>query len=268
MMRRAAVSVVPGPEASREILEAPCVAPPSDAPYPYRDYVAARDALLAAIRRGPFYGIVTGASGTGKSSLPREIAPVLDRHRHQVVYLSSSGASVLGTVNHLARLLRVSPRRSSLETALVVAETLKSHAAHFILWIDEAERVAPQTLGELRLLAETDLVAPQLMSVVLSGLPDLRAVLDTPGLFPLKRRISVRCVLEGLRRDELDPFLAHRHGAATARLVPTEVRDDLFERARGTPALIHKVVSEALDRAGADRLGEAHILEALDANGL
>lgn len=270
MNRRSAAVTAPGPQPAQGILvgEPPVEAPPCEAPYPYRDYVAAREALLAALRRGPFYGTVTGASGTGKSSLPREIAPLLDRHRHQIVYFSSSVASVLGTVNYLARQLRVSPRRSSLETSLVVAEALKAHGAHFILWVDEAERVSPQTLGELRLLAETDLDARQLLSVVLSGLPDLRTLLDTPGLFPLKRRISVRCVLEGLRRDELDAFLAHRHGTAAARRVPLEVRDELFERTRGTPALIYKVVCEALERAGSGLLGELHILGALDDNGL
>lgn len=269
MKRRTAVRA-PAPQAREEILvaEAPVEAPPCEAPYPYRDYVAAREALLAALRRGPFYGLVTGTSGTGKSSLPREISPTLDRHRHQIVYFSSSVASVLGTVNYLARQLRVSPKRSSLETSLIVAEALKAHGTHFILWVDEAERVSPQMLGELRLLAETDLAASQLFSVVLSGLPDLRALLDTPGLFPLKRRITVRCVLEGLRRDELDGFLVHRHGAGGARRVPQEVRDELFERTRGTPALIYKVVCEALDRVGSGPLTEVHILEALDANGL
>ncbi|MFC1707791.1 hypothetical protein ACFL59_13425, partial [Planctomycetota bacterium] len=60
--------------------------PPSDAPFPYHDYEQARRLLLAAVQRGPFYGLVTGASGTGKTSLKDDVRSGLDPHRHQLLY--------------------------------------------------------------------------------------------------------------------------------------------------------------------------------------
>jgi type II secretory pathway predicted ATPase ExeA len=219
---------------------------PNPSPFPYRDYVEAQTALRRALRERPFYALLAGASGMGKTSLLRDIAQSLDRHRHHVVYVSSSKASLVGIVRFLAQSLHVSPRRTYLETVQVLTEAIQAQTAHLLLWVDEAHEVDTTTLQEVRMVAEADLGAEQILSVVLSGLPSLIAHLDAPQLFPLKRRIALRLKLEGLRREELDPFLEHRFGSSQAQRVPDAVRDELFERTQAAPALIDSVVRQAL----------------------
>jgi general secretion pathway protein A len=213
---------------------------------------------------GHVYAAVWGASGTGKSSLARAIASQLDASRAQIVYVSSSSASTFGLVNGLARTLRVPPMRSSLETSQLVTAALRGAPFRTVLWMDEADQVSPDILREIRLLAEADISSQQVLSVVLSGLPELRAILDTPALFPLKRRITLRYALSGLSRDELVPFLAHRFGAAAPRRFTRELADDLFERTEAIPALLDKVVRHALSRAGDAPITEENLLEAYD----
>jgi type II secretory pathway predicted ATPase ExeA len=217
-------------------------------PFPYADFVEARNALQQALRGHRFYGLVTGASGMGKTSLLREVTADLDRHRHHLVYISSSKASLLGVLRCLAQTLHVGPRRSYLETVRILAEAIRAQTTQLLLWIDEAHEVEASTLQEVRMLAESDLGSEPLLSAVFSGLPPLVARLDAPGLFPLKRRIALRCQLAGLRREELDPFLEHRFGTEEAARVPEAVRADLFERTRATPALIDQIVRLALSR--------------------
>jgi type II secretory pathway predicted ATPase ExeA len=231
---------------SEPAVAAATAADPSPSPFPYEDYVAARTALLRALRDRPFYALVAGASGMGKTSLLRDVAHSLDRHRHHVVYVSSSRASLVGIVRFLAQSLHVSPRRTYLETVQVLTEAIQAQTAHLLLWVDEAHEVDAATLQEVRMVAEADLGAEQILSVVLSGLPSLITQLDAPLLFPLKRRIALRLRLDGLRRDELDPFLVHRFGASQAQRVPVPIRDELFERTQAAPALIDSVVRQAL----------------------
>lgn len=240
----------------------------STAPFPYRDYVAARAKLEAAIRKGLFYGRITGPSGTGKTSLMRELLRGLDRHRHHLVYLGASSASLLGVVRYFAETFHVMPKRSSLETSLVVTKAIREQPAHVVVWIDEAHRLPAQTLAELYTLAEFDSDVPQVFSVIFSGPPELCHVLDDRRLFALKRRITISCALAGLGRDELAPFLLHRFGSQQAARIPSMIHDELFERTQGAPALLVSLVCSALERAGSAELTEDIVREVLDAQGI
>ena len=144
----------------------------------------------------------------------------------------------------------------------VVTEALRALPTHAIVWIDEADRLPFDTLTEIRTLAECDDSVSQTFSVVLSGAPELVAMLDDQRLFALKRRISIPLTLTGLARDELDSFLAHRFGSLEAARVSPAIMDNLFERAQGAPALIHAVTRAALDRAQPHKIDEAHLREA------
>lgn len=239
---------------------------PNPAPFPYRDWAIAKDELEAALRRGTCYGLVTGASGTGKTSLGHALTAALDELRSQLLYLSASRVSLLSVVRYVAQVLRVPPRRSSVETTKALVDVIKDRTLRPVLWIDEADRLPVATLTELRSLIEFDPAPQPLLSLILSGPPELKAQLEAPELFPLKRRLVVRVALDGLRRDELDAFLAHRFGEAAQR-VPPSLKDELFERTRGAPALVDRVVAYALART-TKTLGDAELREALDVIGL
>lgn len=241
---------------------------PQSTSFPYRDYVASRKRLEAAIRGGPFYAVVTGPSGMGKTSLMRDLWASLDRHRHHLVYVSTSKASLLGLSRFFAQVCHVTPKRSALETTRVLADALKSQPMAQLVWIDEADRLPTQTLADIRVLAECDLEVPQMLSIIFSGLPDLVPLLASPALFPLKRRIGLRLHLQGLGRDELDAFLVHRFGNKDQRRLPAALRDELFERTQAAPALLDKVVRLALDLAPNDIVSDDHLREAFDAAGL
>src|SRR5262245_61107499 len=168
-MRRSTASQTQAPTLNDDPAPAPSIAP-----FPYRDFVAAKADLLAALKRGPFYGLVLGTSGTGKTSLARDISSALDRHQHQLLYLSSPRVSLLSIVRYFAQVLRVTPRRSSLETIKVIADTVQAQPTQLVAWIDEAASIPVDTLSELRSLAEFNHEVPQIFSIVLSGPPELR----------------------------------------------------------------------------------------------
>ncbi len=250
----------------RKRTAAPAPKEPQPGPFPYADYVEALAEFQAARDTGPFYGVLSGASGMGKSSLLHALAGNADGHRFQTIYLSSSRANVTNVVRFLAYSLRVAPCRSHLETVQAFANALRSQPAHLVVHVDEADRVDPEALQELRVLAECDASGKQLFSVVLSGLPDVLSLLDSPALFPLKRRLSVRARLCGLRRKELGAFLEHRLGADAER-VPASVFDELFERTQGAPGLIATALRMPLARTKG-RLSADQVRAGLDPLGL
>lgn len=268
MKRRAAPSTPTVTEAQAPLSPSPKPSSPAlTTPFPYEDYVLTRSSFLTALRGPRFYATLTGASGMGKTSLLRELSTALEPHRYGIVYLSSSRLSVIGVANFLAQMLHISPRRSYLETIHVVTEAIATQSNHLLLWFDEADQVDAPLLQEVRMLAESELATEQLFSVVLSGLPPLLAKLDSPALFPLKRRISMRLSLAGLRQHELDAFLVHRLGSAQAERICAAARKELFERTQATPALITSVARHALAQARGDIDLEV-VRAALDTAGL
>jgi type II secretory pathway predicted ATPase ExeA len=250
---------------SRKIIET--MQKPNLKPFPYADYAEAKKMLKSALDGPCFYGMLTGASGTGKTLLLRDITESLDRHRYHVVYLSSSKISLFSIVRFLATRLRVGARCSHLETLDVLAQTIYEQAAHTVLWLDEADQLNLETLQEIRSLAEHRLAQEQLLTVLFAGLPELSKKLEVPSLFPLKRRISCRCTLTGLRRAELDAFLEHRFGFQEAQRLASSVRDELFERTLAAPALIDQVVRHAFAKIKSE-LNQEAIRAILDSHGL
>src|SRR5690606_38623230 len=111
---------------SKRSTSSPPTLEPCSAPFPYVDYVRARQTLLDRLAGPPFYALLLGASGMGKSALLREVVGGLDRHRHHPIYLSSTRASMTNILRFLARMLRVPARRSSLETIDELAKAVRA----------------------------------------------------------------------------------------------------------------------------------------------
>ena len=239
-------------------------------PFPYQDFQQALGTLKAALVRAPAYALVLGESGSGKTTLLRTVANQLDsasplgRGRFHSLYLAHGQPSPSGLVRLLAETFHLPLRRTRAETSRLLVQTLRNLPTRLLLSIDEAQALSDDTLQEIRLLAEAELDAAPLFSVVLSGLRELQARLLAPQLFPLWRRMRPRVWLTGLRREELVPFLVHRLGKEPpARFEPAAL-DALFEQARGLPALIHDGAEDCLQASPKGAISAAHVADALD----
>ena len=241
---------------------------PCQDPFPYADYVQALDAVHHLFAGPCAYLAILGASGMGKTSLARELSSKLDGSRNTLLYLSSSRISAMGVVRCVAHKLHIWPKRNYLETVQLVSAALSRAPGQVMLWIDEADQADADTLQEVRMIAESELKDTPLLSVVLSGLPALAANLDSSALFPLKRRISRHFLLAGLKRDELTPFLRHRFGADAEQRIPKSFCDELFERTQAAPAVIDKIITQALAKKCPGPIDKELCHAILDSNGL
>lgn len=218
---------------------------PLGIPFRYSDYKKAQDALCRSLKTSG-YALLLGESGTGKTTLLRDLETNLDKSRYSVLYLCHGRPSPSALARVLAEALHLPLRRTRAEMSRLLMHHLSTLPTRLLLWIDETQLISADTLHEIRLLAEANLQGPPLFSVLLSALPELKERLLAPDLFPLWRRISVYATLAGLRREEVEPFLDHVLSERERKAFAPEALTVLFEHSRGIPAVLKKYAALCL----------------------
>ena len=134
-----------------------------------------------------------------------------------------------------------------------------------VLVVDEAHKLTPELLEEIRLLGNFECPDEKLLQVVLSGQSELDDLLNRPDLWQFRQRLSVRLSLQPLAEDEVGHYIAHRWRVAGGQDAPPfspETISRLAKRTKGIPRLINSICDTALVLAFADSatsVSAAHI---------
>ena len=118
-----------------------------------------------------------------------------------------------------------------------------------VVCLDEAQAMPVESLEALRLLTNLETEKRKLMQVVLFGQPELDQKLRQQSVRQLKQRITFDYRLGGLRRDEVDHYLAHRlkiAGHGSGQLFSKGAVRALHRVSGGTPRLINILAHKAL----------------------
>jgi len=196
---------------------------------------------------------VTGEVGTGKTTtlrsaikgFAREIASVyifnpfitvsefFEQFADGLVLGLPKGASKPDLLGALGKLLAIRHSKG-LRTVLIV---------------DEAHGLPMSVLEEIRLLANFETNSEKLLQIILCGQPELRDILNSPGLRQLKQRISLRCSLKPLASSEVDKYIRFRlkvAGAEQVNLFEPDAVDLTARVSLGIPRVINNICDNAL----------------------
>jgi type II secretory pathway predicted ATPase ExeA len=235
----------------------------TDPRFLYRSAEHARtfDDLLLAIRRREGLIVLTGDIGTGKTTLCKAVLEKLDRK----TFSTFVPDPFITREDLLKRLLidfgvmSVDDLRggkmqgaTSSDLSYPLCEFLKSLVplqAFAVLIIDETQNMSLPLLEEIRILS--DLEAPEkLLQVVLVGQLELREKLKLPEMRQLDQRVSARCSLQGLTRDAVAGYIAHRlsvAGASEDRVCfAPDALDSVCRVSGGVPRVINLICDRAL----------------------
>src|SRR5215510_1175272 len=184
-------------------------------------HAEALDDLLAAIRRREGLIVVTGEMGTGKTTLCRAALYQLDRKTFTTFvpdpFLSREDLLRMllvdfgeVTVNDLRQGRLTGASRPDLSYQLYEFLTsLESVDAFAVLVIDNAQHLASPLLDEIRALSELE-AGRRLLQIVLVGQPDLETHLKQYHMRHIEQRVTTRCELKPLTREDVSGYVAHR----------------------------------------------------------
>ncbi len=191
--------------------------------YHSRSHTHALEQVTSALRRREGLVVVTGAIGTGKTMLCRsmlesfesrtflsvildpglEVEDLLRQVLTDFGIISGIDAPAAGPMSEVTRHQFV----STLQQFLASLIPLQAHA---VIMVDEAQRLNPRVLEEIRLLSNFETDEAKLLQIVLVGQPDLDAVLRQPEMAQLNQRVARRCELQPLSESEVGDYIERR----------------------------------------------------------
>ena len=221
------------------------------------------DALAAGIRRREGILVLTGQVGTGKTTLCRAVLQSLDRKTF-AAYVSDpllSREDLLKTLlvdfgvvsaEEVRRgALRGTSRADLCYPLYDFLESLVALKAFAVVMIDEAQKLTTELLEEVRILSDLER-GQKLLEVFLIGQPELDIRLADEAMRPLAQRVTLRCELPPLTRDELGLYIAHRLAVAgnDGRVRFTDAAiEEVHAVSGGIPRLVNIVCDRALTDA-------------------
>jgi general secretion pathway protein A len=224
-------------------------------------HTAALDELLSGIRRRESLSMLSGDIGTGKTTLCRRVLKSLDRQtfsafvadpfssREDLLKVVLVDFGVVSAGDLATGRLREASRTELSYLLYEFLSTLSPLQAFAVVFIDEAQNLSLPLLEEIRILSDSDGRERQLQ-VVLVGQPELRDKLRLPEMRQVSQRVSVRCTLSRLDRDDVEGYIAcrlHAAGGSPERVrFSREAIDTVFAASGGVPRMINRLCDRAL----------------------
>jgi general secretion pathway protein A len=134
---------------------------------------------------------------------------------------------------------------------------------------DEAQHLSSEFLEQIRVLSNLETDREKLIQIILVGQPELLTLIRTPQMAQLDQRVSVRCTLTHLSREETGRYIDHRLNVAGARgrvRFHADAVRVLHVATGGVPRLVNLAADRALLAAYSEQsraVTEAHVRQAL-----
>ena len=208
--------------------------------------------LTYAVRERIGFTVITGEVGTGKTTLVHALLSQQNDHT-KTAYLFNPNLNTLDFLEYICEDLGLKIHRRS--KGRYVAQLYQSLLDFYsqdikvVLIIDEAHRLRPDLLEEIRLLTNLETPKGKLLQVILIGQPELDSILDRHEFRQLKQRISLRYHLRPLTQRETQEYIQNRlekAGLVSPRIFSPKALDLIYHYTQGLPRLINIVCENAL----------------------
>ncbi len=190
-------------------------------------------------------GVITGDPGAGKSVVLEHVLSELQEDialaRIQQTQLTAS--EFLFAVCLKLGLSPDSSNKANLTEALYRFCRKTHFSGRFVLLVvDEAQRLKPQVLEEIRMLANMEKNGRKLMHVVLSGQSELNLLLSPQHKDALSQQVRLSCHIEPLTPEEVSRYIEYRlwiAGGEHTVEFPAELLPLIMRFTGGIPRLIN-----------------------------
>ncbi len=214
-----------------------------------------------AIKRREGFIVLTGDIGTGKTTICRAVIEQFDASTFTALILNpflSVEELLREVLMEFGVVSREGARAARFSTAskhelvhtlydfLLSLVPLRGSA---VIIIDEAQHLSNQVLEEIRILSNLETNEQKLLQIVLVGQLNMLDALASADMRQLDSRISMRCRLKPLSREEVEAYVAHRlwvaRGSSAVTFEPKAL-EQVHRLSGGVPRLINLLCDRGL----------------------
>ena len=236
----------------------------------HRTYDEAMAYLKYSISEGEGFVAITGAPGTGKTTLIETLLTDIDDSLIKVATLTNTALDTRVLVErvldaygmHPGSLANVNP----LALLIQFLRKQSQHGGRTVLIVDEAQTLAESALEELRILSNLQHNNQLLLQILLVGQESLMDVIRSPGMEQLQQRLIAASRLEPLELDETRAYIEYRLHKVGWKQDPSfsdETIGLIHKFSGGVPRRINLICHRLFLRGGIENKHEFHGKDAL-----
>jgi general secretion pathway protein A len=224
--------------------------------------------LVYGVTERKGFMVLTGEAGTGKTTVLRAVADALP-DTVLFSYVLNPAMSPSELLEHTLLDLGIddvpeSKARRMFRLGDLLSERHRDGKVSALI-VDEAHKLTPEVLEEIRLLTNFETNTEKMLQIVLVGQPELGDLLQLPNLRQLKQRIALRFKVTPLLPEEVPRYVEHRWTKAGGEGRPPfsgEALEMIRQHSQGIPRLINAICENALlaaFAAGSHVVGAGHV---------
>ena len=182
--------------------------------YPSAGHKRALSYLLYGLNQAEGFVVITGAPGTGKTTLAHKLLSQIDTQSVVVAHLASTQIEAEDLLRLVAASFKLRSEHVSKAALLKDIESFLLARARehkrCLLVVDEAQNLPSRSIEELRMLSNFQVGNKALMQVFLLGQQQFRGMLDSPEFEQLRQRVIADYHLQSLDAEESRRYIEAR----------------------------------------------------------
>jgi type II secretory pathway predicted ATPase ExeA len=202
--------------------------------------------------KGQLFAVMTGDSGTGKTTTLRRFRDELENSRYRTIYISDSKMTartfykgILEELGFEAKYLRSEAKRQ-LHKEIEIMKGV--HGLLPVVLVDEAHLLDREMLEEIRFLLNFKMDAVSPMALILAGQPELREKLSLQSYAAIRQRIDIQCAVGHMDRHQTAEYIRnHLDYAGCGKDIFSDAAiDGIFRYSSGISRLVNKACTSSL----------------------
>ena len=224
---------------------------PTDRLYHGNDSDELIQRLLYAAKR-QLFAVMTGDSGTGKTTTLRRFHDELQSTQYRVLYISDSKMTpwafykgILEQLGYEAKHYRGEAKRQ-LHKQIEILRCV--HNLMPVVIVDEAHLLDREMLEEIRFLLNFKMDSQSPMTLILAGQTELWDRLKLQSYAAIRQRIDIQCAIGHMDRQQISDYIrTHLAFADCDKDIFSDAAiDDIFQFSSGISRLVNKVCTSSL----------------------